>query len=259
MKKKVVKRIVRIIGILTVLLVVLTVVSRASAQSQPEMISPAPGSTLPGPNVSFAWSDNGISVNYWWLYVGTSQGAANLHSSGRLYTTNHTVSGLPTSDGQIYVRLWYYTGSWAYTDYQYRTGPIDDGVCPCFTIQQLNDLYDQLVANQGDSVSDCMEEDYSSTYAYPSYTYYYIEACIGPNSSCDSAMPLVAGVHASHAYINESRNTQIWIAECYINLIDYRNETTEHVLYEANLNRREVEICSNLFKGSKWVEGVTCD
>ena len=217
----------------------------AVGQSVPEMTSPTPGSTLAGSSVTFAWSANGISVDRWWLYVGSTAGARDIVNSGSLTTTSYTATGLPTTGATIHVRLWFDTGSWSFVDYQYQTGSVD---CPCFTVAQLDALYDQLVAGQGRQIADCMEQDYSASQGYPPYTYYYVETCVGSNATCDLPQDLVAGVAASHAYVNGERHLSLWDASCYINdlLAD------EHVLYESNLNHHEVAACGALFKASKW-------
>jgi hypothetical protein len=190
------------------------------------------------------------------MYVGSSSGARDIHNSGALYTTSHTVTGLPTTGGQVHVRLWYNTGSWAYVDVQYTAynSTSSNTSCPCFTEEQLDALYDQLVAGQGKTVADCMEGDYSSSEGYPPYTYYYVEACVGPYQSCDYPSHLEAGVSASHPYIGGSRAEHTWNASCYVH--DSLND--RYILYDANLNHREVEACSNVFKTSKWAQDVTC-
>jgi hypothetical protein len=83
--------------------------------------TPAPGSTLSGSTVTFSWSANGASVSEWWLYVGTSSGRNNIHDSGPLGSnTSTTVSGLPTDESTVHVRLWCLTGgSWEHVDAQY--------------------------------------------------------------------------------------------------------------------------------------------
>jgi len=84
------------------------------------MTSPVPDSTLSGSSETFTWTANGTAVSQWWLWVGSSTGTSNIADSGSLGTsTSYTVNSLPTNGSQIYVRLWYNTGSWQYVDYQY--------------------------------------------------------------------------------------------------------------------------------------------
>jgi len=87
----------------------------------PGITSPTPGSTLSGATETFTWSDNGASVSKYWLYIGSSVGASDIHNSGDLGTaTSTSVSGLPTDGSTVYVRLWYQiSGSWLFQDYTY--------------------------------------------------------------------------------------------------------------------------------------------
>jgi hypothetical protein len=87
----------------------------------PEIASPVPGTTLSGSSETFTWTANGTAVSQWWLYVGSSTGSSNIANSGSLgtSTSSYTVNSLPTNGSQVYVRLWYNTGSWQYIDYQY--------------------------------------------------------------------------------------------------------------------------------------------
>jgi len=92
--------------------------------SPPTMDSPANDSELPGSSVDFAWSHNNTPVNYWWLYLGTTQGGFNLYNSGTAIQnqTSVTVDGLPTDGNLIYARLWFRTtaNGWEYVDSMYR-------------------------------------------------------------------------------------------------------------------------------------------
>ena len=87
----------------------------------PVMTSPVPGSPLSDSTVTFQWTANGAPVTQWWLYLGSSQGADDLHDSGSLGTNlSTTVSGLPTDGRIIFARLWYRLASvWLQTDVQY--------------------------------------------------------------------------------------------------------------------------------------------
>ena len=79
--------------------------------SPPTMTTPTPGSTLSGSTDTFAWQDNGTPVTNWWLYVGSSPGASDIHDSGDLgSTTSTTVVGLPTDGRSLHVQLWYKDG-----------------------------------------------------------------------------------------------------------------------------------------------------
>ncbi|MDD9947542.1 MAG: hypothetical protein OXU20_41260, partial [Myxococcales bacterium] len=135
--------------IVTLVAMLSSFVSAAAGQSAPEMTSPTPGSTFDGPSATFSWSANDTAVNRWWLYVGTSRGSRDILSSGSLNTTSHTVTGLPTTGAIVHVRLWYNTGNWSFVDYQYRSGW---AVCPCFAVEQLDALYDELVGSRGGEI-----------------------------------------------------------------------------------------------------------
>ncbi len=84
------------------------------------MSAPAPGSTLTGSSVTFTWTA-ALGASAYWLDVGTVQGQGNI-SAGQLAfsVTSETVSGIPTTGGTIYVRLWtMLNGAWQYHDYTY--------------------------------------------------------------------------------------------------------------------------------------------
>ncbi len=85
-----------------------------------EMISPAPGSTLPGSAVTFQWSP-GQGVQQFWLMIGLWPGGDTLYSADQGLLTSAPVTGLPVDGRTIYVRLWsYIDNQWAYNDYQYK-------------------------------------------------------------------------------------------------------------------------------------------
>lgn len=85
------------------------------------LTSPAPGSTLPGPSVTFTWSAGGGPTAYW-LYLGTTgPNSANLYSSGTLTGTSATVSGLPTTGATIYATLFSeVNGAWQPVAFTYK-------------------------------------------------------------------------------------------------------------------------------------------
>lgn len=85
------------------------------------MTTPTPSTTLGGSTVNFVWSA-GTGATAYWLYAGSSVGAKNYHDSNVLGSgvLNRSVSGLPSSGGTVYVRLWtQLSGSWVYNDYTY--------------------------------------------------------------------------------------------------------------------------------------------
>ena len=88
----------------------------------PEIISPAPGSVLPGTDVNFIWTANGAEVIEWRLLIGSTRGAKNLHDSDNMNPSrlSRLVKKLPTNGSQIWVQLRSKVGGiWQFTDYQY--------------------------------------------------------------------------------------------------------------------------------------------
>lgn len=81
--------------------------------------SPAPGSTLSGASVTFAW-DAGVGASQHHLYVGTTgSGSADLFSQNTGSQQSRTVSGIPIDGRTVYVRLWSLTSSWLWRDYTF--------------------------------------------------------------------------------------------------------------------------------------------
>jgi extracellular elastinolytic metalloproteinase len=101
-------------------------VAYTAADLSPAITSPTPGSTLSGADVTFTWSDNGVPVTDYKLYVGTGLGAYNLFNSGSLGTlTSVLVSALPTDSRTLYVRLWYrVAGRWKIRDTTYTAADL---------------------------------------------------------------------------------------------------------------------------------------
>jgi hypothetical protein len=94
------------------------------AAQKGQLTSPAPGSTLSGPSVTFTWTP-GSRVERFWLFVGTSLGNNNIYGADQATNTSVTVSNLPVNGQVIYVRLWsYIDGAWQFSDASYRAaGP----------------------------------------------------------------------------------------------------------------------------------------
>ena len=83
------------------------------------MASPAPGSKLTG-SATFTWNAAGGASAYQ-LYVGTSQGAADIAWFAPTTGLSQAVSNIP-SGRTIYVRLWTQMGTtWTYNDYIYTS------------------------------------------------------------------------------------------------------------------------------------------
>ncbi|HLC01405.1 MAG TPA: hypothetical protein VJK02_00080, partial [Anaerolineales bacterium] len=89
-----------------------------------EIVSPAPGSTLPGGSVTFTWTA-GSGVDQYWLNIGSSPGGYDLYSASQGTSLSKTVNGLPTDKRKLYVQLWsHFGGGWQFNDYVYTAADI---------------------------------------------------------------------------------------------------------------------------------------
>ncbi|MDR4506213.1 MAG: hypothetical protein MRK01_15685 [Candidatus Scalindua sp.] len=92
----------------------------------PVIMNPAPDLTLTTGTVTFEW-DPGTNVTQYWLAVGTSFESLDRTPYGDVYSQNQylntsaTVSGIPLNGKNLYVRLWFKSGTWKYVDYTYQT------------------------------------------------------------------------------------------------------------------------------------------
>ena len=98
----------------------------AAGAATPEILSPAPGTVLPGATVPFEWTANGAAVTDWKLYLGTTPGAYNIYYSGSLgAATSVTVSNLPVDGTPVHARLWYrIAGKWSTADFSYTAATL---------------------------------------------------------------------------------------------------------------------------------------
>ena len=88
-----------------------------TAATQASLTSPAGGTTLAGPSVTFNRATAAGATGYA-LRFGTTVGGNNLWSSGPITATTATAKGLPTDGETVYARLYTYYGSiTAYADY----------------------------------------------------------------------------------------------------------------------------------------------
>lgn len=94
--------------------------------TEPEIISPIPGSVLSGMDETFAWIDNGTEVSDWWFYIGSTVGANDIYNSGSLgIALKDAVTVLPADSHTLYIRLWYKNGgNWQYIDTTYTASSI---------------------------------------------------------------------------------------------------------------------------------------
>jgi hypothetical protein len=96
---------------------------KASGGGKAVLTSPAPGSTLAGSSVTFAWSAAIGATNYW-IDVGTTAVGFNVFGQSTGLATSQLVTGLPSGGGTIYVRLWtLLSGLWQYNDFTYKAAP----------------------------------------------------------------------------------------------------------------------------------------
>lgn len=84
------------------------------------LLSPTPGTSLPGPSLTFSWSGGGSGVTGYWLQVGNSPGADDIYG-GITTSLSQTVLNIPTDGRMVYVRLWTQVdGAWSgYADYSF--------------------------------------------------------------------------------------------------------------------------------------------
>lgn len=94
------------------------------------MVSPVPGSNFSSSTVTFNWT---VGDGGYYLFVGTSQAASDIHNSGYISpgTLTRTVTGVPTTS-LIHVRLWSETapgsGSYHVRYYTYNSDTDSDGI-----------------------------------------------------------------------------------------------------------------------------------
>ena len=88
---------------------------------EPEITSPATGSTLAGVTEVFNWTNNGLNVSQWYLYAGSTEGGAEYYiQSGTGSSTSATMTNLPTDGSTVYIRLWsVIDGNWVSTSNTY--------------------------------------------------------------------------------------------------------------------------------------------
>ena len=118
--------------ILRLLVLSASVIFSTSTLADPNITAPEANSTLSGTAQTFTWSDDGVDVDQWWLYVGTSAGAADIANSGNLGTTmQFDVIGLPVNGSVLYARLWYYSEArWRYVDSSFTAAQIGNVAAP---------------------------------------------------------------------------------------------------------------------------------
>ena len=93
--------------------------TESSPAAPATMTSPTPSSTLTGSSAAFSWT-TGTQVTQYDLHVGTSGVASSNIFAGTVTGQSKTVTGIPTSGGTLYVRLYsLISGVWQSIDYTY--------------------------------------------------------------------------------------------------------------------------------------------
>ena len=90
-----------------------------STTDAPELVTPAPSSTLSGASVAFDWTPNNTHVLQWRLKVGSRPSGRDYYKSGRLVNVmSLVVDGLPSDGSLVFTRLFYRTTTgWRFNDY----------------------------------------------------------------------------------------------------------------------------------------------
>lgn len=97
-----------------------------NASKVPSITTPAPDNTLTSTSATFNWTNNGVAVSQYWMYIGASLGGSEYYNSGNLGTSlSHVVNALPNDGSEVYVRLWYKDATgWKYSDEQYKASGV---------------------------------------------------------------------------------------------------------------------------------------
>jgi hypothetical protein len=120
----------------------LTADSTYTAATQAVMVSPAAGSQLPGPTVTFTWTaGTGATADDVWL-GSKGAGSNDIYSSGQSAATSLSLSRVPTNGETIYVRLFTsFNGVQTHADYTYTaaaqavlTSPVSGAVLTGATV-----------------------------------------------------------------------------------------------------------------------------
>lgn len=118
----------------------------ALANALPAITAPTAGSTLSGSSQTFSWLANGTNVTQWWLYAGSTVGANDYYDSGSLGTAGSAnVTGLPTDESTVHIRLWYKeNGTWKSVDSTYTAAsPVNEliALLPSGTISTIHPTF----------------------------------------------------------------------------------------------------------------------
>jgi len=98
-------------------------VSLGAASAPAEILSPVPGSVVSSSPLQISWSP-GVRVGGYYLYIGSSPGAADLYVKYFPNNGVRTVSvNVPINGASLHVRIWSYLseGRWEFKDYTFST------------------------------------------------------------------------------------------------------------------------------------------
>jgi hypothetical protein len=88
------------------------------------LTTPAQGSTLDGPGVTFDWTAAPGATGYYLLIGSTGVGSHNIYNSAEKTVTSYTFPRMPTNGETVYARLTTnYNGAWVSNDYTYTAAP----------------------------------------------------------------------------------------------------------------------------------------
>ena len=165
-------------------LLVASISFSSASMAQPSISEPTANSVLSGTSQTFDWSANGVDVERWWLYVGTSLGARDIANSGDLGSnTQYDVIGLPANGATVHARLWYYSASqWRTIDSTY-TAAEPDNIAPPSLLSPVAD---------SDIVGGSAVFEWADNYTSVNYWWLYVGTAQGQNDLYDSGSSLRA-------------------------------------------------------------------
>jgi len=97
---------------------------KAKSGPSPELISPAAGTVLsPSGEQTITWRTNGVAIDKWWVYAGSTVGGKQYYDSGGIAAANTStdVPNIPTDGSDVHIRFWYKVPNvgWKFKDYSY--------------------------------------------------------------------------------------------------------------------------------------------
>ncbi|MFK7889224.1 MAG: DUF1996 domain-containing protein [Granulosicoccus sp.] len=113
---------------LSPLLILISLLIPVASFAAPGIVSPSASEPLSGTRQTFNWTADDVSVDSWWLYVGSAPGGSDIANSGNLGSnTQFELGGLPVDGSAVHVRLWYFSADrWGFVDVLYQAASIDE-------------------------------------------------------------------------------------------------------------------------------------